>query len=346
MRENFTNFATTLTTTSMTTSSTAFTVTSGTGALFPSNGNFYVTVESEIMLISSRTGGGDIFNIGARGQNGTVAAAHAVGVTCQIAIIAYNLTHLWQNVADTFAPEVPPYQLGVGPSNYDNEFDAVDVGETGHVANWVYYPAATGGTTFAVGTALSGHLLLNRGSGDNTVYTAYIPYTSTAAADFTLRLSQSVNVLNNASTDQAQVSFFISDQTNPTAGPDTGNRFKMNTVVQTNGSSSSSTNSNSLLARTIVDTSGSPSFNGPSLAFPLGTLLYLRISAGGSGVYYGFVSGDGITYTQIGYATGLTFSPQSIGVTFHSYNPSHGWVSHTAAVDFMRVGSSFGSYGS
>ncbi len=334
-RENFTNFATTLTTTSMTTGSPSFTVTTGQGALFPS-ANFYVTIESEILLILSRSG--DTFTIAARGQDGTTAAAHASGVTCQVAICAYTLTHLWQNVADTSAAEVPPVQTGGSAAAYDNEFESA--------GSWTLYPAASGSTVWNAGSALKSHLLLSRSSGDNTVYTAYVAYTSTAAANFTIRLSQSVNVLNNASSDQAQVSFFISDQTNPTAGPDTGNRFKLNTVIQTNGSSSSSTDTGSLLARAVVDTSGSPAFNGPSLAVSLGTPLFLRSSAGGSGVYYGFVSGDGITYTQIGYATGLSFTPQSIGMTFHLYNPSHGWVSHIAAVDYARVGTSFGSYGS
>src|SRR5260221_8851569 len=99
MRENFANFATTNLAATILSNAGSFTVTTSQGALFPAS-NFAVSIDSEVILVSSRSN--DIFTVSQRGYDNTVAARHNAGVTVQLAAVAYNFTHLLQNVADSY----------------------------------------------------------------------------------------------------------------------------------------------------------------------------------------------------------------------------------------------------
>jgi len=67
----------------ITAAATSLTLITGDGAKFPAS-NFHISIDDEILLCSSRTG--DVLTV-TRAQEGTVAAAHAVG-----AIVALNVT--------------------------------------------------------------------------------------------------------------------------------------------------------------------------------------------------------------------------------------------------------------
>ena len=324
--ENFANFATTLLVSPnpLTVGGTSLVCTTGQGALFPA-GNFVATLGGEILYVTTRSG--DTFSGLIRGYEGSTAVSHAAGETLQQCSTAGNWKHLWANVADTLAPQVPPVQLGGTPSAYDNEFESA--------AGWTLYPAPSGGTIFNAGTTLKSHLLLCRLAGDNTTYTAYIPYPVDVAAVFTAMVSQAVD-LGNAASAQAQLSFFISDQANPTAGPDTGNRYKINTTIST--TASGGVISSPQVARVVTDSSGAATTHTPSLAFAIGAPLFFRVgtAGGGLGIYAASV-GNGIVYWPFGSTAGLSFTPRSIGFTFHSYLPSGGSFAHTVAIDFLRI---------
>ena len=110
-RENFSNMATSAITATLSSGGTSFSVTTGQGTYFPLT-NFAVTIDAEILFITSRAT--DTFTIGTRGFDGTTAASHSSGATVQLSNCAYNFTHIWQNVADTYTPQVPPIQLPGG----------------------------------------------------------------------------------------------------------------------------------------------------------------------------------------------------------------------------------------
>lgn len=331
--ENFTNFATgTISIPStLLPGDTNFSLQTSQGTLFPST-NFVVLVESELMLIASRSG--DTLSVQTRGFDGTTATTHSSGATVLLPQCAWNLRHLWQNVADTFCAPIPPAQLGGTASSYDNEFESA--------GSWTLYPSAGTGTTWNAGSALKSHLLLSRGASDNTTYTAYVSYTATSAMTLTAKLSMATSLLRT-STDQAQVSFFVSDQSNPTAGPDTGNRFKLNAVLSATTQSAPAPFVGTILSdaaalvRCVYDTSGSATILQPQMTISAGLPVWLRITYDGSGNYTGYLSGDGIVYWPIAQRGSLSFAPQSLGITFHIYNPSGQWVSQAVAVDYIRL---------
>lgn len=324
--ESFANFATTALNGAISAAATNFTVTGGQGSLFPA-ANFLVTIDSEVIFVGTRTG--DSFFSLVRGFDNSTAAAHSTNVTVQIADCAYNYNHLWSNVPDTFVPEVPPQQIsGLAPSLYDNEFE-----ETG---TWTLYPSPSGATAFDAGSSLDSHLLLNRASPDNTMYTAYIAFAPGASSwTATCKLSEGTNILVSNS-DQAQTSFFVSDLSNPTTGPDTSNRVKLNTVCG-NTTSGGVLAPSSRLVRSVKDTSGTAAFVGAQVPVSPGAPLWLRMNCDGSGNYQTYMSGDGVTYWLLSYQSGVTFTVASLGISFHVYNPSGKWVAHQAAVDSIRV---------
>lgn len=82
---NVKNNATSTLTSTMTAGSTSFTVTTGEGALFPTS-NFLVTIDDEIILVSSRSS--DNFTVGARASENTTAAAHAIGAAVNLNVTA------------------------------------------------------------------------------------------------------------------------------------------------------------------------------------------------------------------------------------------------------------------
>lgn len=323
MRENFVNFATSNISAAITsTTALSFGVTTSQGAFFP-NSNFLVTIDTEVMQIASRTG--DTFTVGTRGFDGTIAATHNNGAIVQLSICSYNLVHLWQNIGDTYTPQVPPVQLGVSPQTYDNEFESA--------GSWTYAPAPSGGTTFSAGSPVRSHLLLNRGVNDNGLYTAYVGFALTTAYTITCKLSQGLSV-QRTSTDQSQFSLFVSDSINPSASPDTGNRFRVDTVISTS-STSSILNYGDSVVRGAQNVSGSFRQVGPNqVPISPGVPLYLRITYDGASNYTAFV-GDGITYWNLG--TASQGAPiQTLGVNFHIFGGGQ-WVPQVAAVDYVRV---------
>lgn len=330
VKENFTNFATTtLVTSSLTTGATSFVVSSGQGALFPTT-NFAITMDTEIMFITSRST--DTFTVGTRGFDGSTAATHSAGATIQLCSIAYNFNHLWQNTSDTFTPQVPPTQLGGSASSYDHEF------EVGGNALWQLYPSSglPAGTTFAIGSPLKSHLLLDRASSDTANYTAYVPFTATPPFVITAKLSQGANFTNT--TGSVSTDLFVSDQTNPTASPDTGNRIRLDAIIQT--AQTSTWQSQPILipqavtARMIKDVSGTGSQVGSYIFGSPGQPLYLRISCT-SGYVWTTYLGDGVTYWPFATVT-LSFSVQTLGFSFQ-VGTHPGTSTQTAAIDYVRV---------
>lgn len=330
-RENFVNFATTTLNGTITSGASSFVVATGQGALFPS-GNFLVSIDSEVIQVFTRSGDTFIVGAGGRGYDNTIAASHNSGVTVASDVSAFNFTHLWQNVADTYTPPVPPVQLGGSPSSYDNEFEST--------GSWTLFPGTPGaGTTWNAGTSLRSHLVLSRGSGDNALYTASIPYTATSAATFTCKLSEATSLLRS-SFDQAQMDFFVSDQTNPTAGTDTGNRFKLQTVRGSFYGADPKLPGNTLIdsasaVRTVLDISGTATYLGFNVPIKPGSPVYLRLTYDGAGNWTSYV-GDGVVYWTVATHNGLS-TPQTLGVNFHIYNPSGQFVPQVAAIDYIRV---------
>jgi hypothetical protein len=329
-KENFTNFATTtLVTSSLTTGSTSFVVSSGQGALFPTK-NFAITMDTEIMFITSRST--DTFTVGTRGFDGSTAATHTSGATIQLCTIAYNYNHLWQNVADTFTPQVPPSQLGGSASSYDHEF------EVGGNALWTLFPSSglPAGTTFSVGTPLSSHLLLDRASSDTANYTAYVPFTGSPPFVITAKLSQGANFTNT--TGSVSTDLFVSDQTNPTASPDSGNRVRLDAIISTGQTATFASqpllNAQAVTARFVKDVSGTGSQVGSYIFAAPVQPLYLRIACASSYVWTMYL-GDGITYWPFATTT-FSFSVQTIGFSFQvGLHP--GTSTQTSAIDYLRV---------
>lgn len=339
-RENFMNFATTalVSPSPLTSSGTSFTVTAGQGSLFPAS-NFLVTIEAEVVLISSRSG--DTFTVQTRGFDGTTAASHNAGVTIQLAICAYNLVHIWQNIADTFSPIVPPVQQpgGLSPSQWDNEFESL--------GSWTLYPSGpSGGSVWNVNSTLRSHLVASRGTTDNTLYTAYIPFNPPASTPYmvTCKLSEAISfAANNNSGNGANFWFQVTDQTNPTASYNSGNRwqikftlFNTTKTADTNVQSSTqdATSTHQVIAHNIV--SGSYNRLGTTLLLPIGTTIYARIYNDGNGNWTGYV-GDGIVYWPLYTQTGFSFTPQTIALQFTSTSLG---VNH--AIDFIRVATGSG----
>lgn len=327
--ESYTNFATTTLNGAITSGATSMVVATGQGALFPTS-NFLVTIDTEVLLITSRAT--DTFTIGTRGFDSTTATSHANAATVQQCPTAYTLRHLWQNVPDTFVPDVPPVQQGTTPTSYDNEFE--------NQGSWSLYPTSLpSGATFSVGTDLQSALVLHRGTSDSTLYTAYVPFTQTAPFQVTCKLSHAVNVSNNG-TGNAEVHFFVSDQTNPTASSDSGNRVRLDAIVScpnqaTNWESHTIISNNAVSVRMLVDVSGSGSEQGPAVPLSLGMPLYLRISCSSSHTYNCYI-GDGLTFTGLsGYTT--SFSPQSLGFNFYASPATGGSILQTAVIDWVRV---------
>lgn len=337
-RENFANFALTalVSPSPLTSGGTSFVVTTGQGALFPLT-NFLVTIDAEILFISSRST--DTFTVGTRGYDGTTAASHTVGAAIQLSASAYNYTHIWQNVADTFTPYVPPTQLGGSASAWDNEFEGA--------GGWTLYPSSAGtGTTWNAGSTLRSMLLMDRGATDNAIYSAYIAFNPTASTAYlaTLKLSLAASFLQSANTNcQDQCYFFIGDQTNPTASVTGGNRFYMRTILSTDVNTSGASfyagpynQPYAFQAHGAYTASGTSTTLTPAVIPAPGQTLYLRIAFDGANTYTAYI-GDGVVYWPIASKSSLTFTPQTIGVQFANYVPSGSGYPGSHAVDYVRV---------
>ncbi|MFL5623982.1 MAG: hypothetical protein ACJ788_00110 [Ktedonobacteraceae bacterium] len=319
-RENFTNFATTtlLSPNPLTIGGTSFTVAASGGASFPTS-NFYVTVDTEIMFITSRTG--DTFTVGTRGYDSSTATTHALGATVQNAIIRQTLYNLWSNVPDTYIPEVPPVQLlpAGTPSSYDNEFESN--------GSWTLFPSPGGGTTFATNpTSMPSYLVFQRGNNDNSTYYAYVGFTLSSAFTITMKYSDGTSFLHTNTFDQSQVVLFVTDQANPTSG--SGNILALNSNIgyAVNGS----TGQNRFIQ-----------LQGTHLGPQMTTLTslssqFMRVTYDGS-VNWICYYGDGLIYWLVASQSSFLTAPQSLGVKFTTYRPSGTFVPGWAVVDYIRV---------
>jgi hypothetical protein len=79
----------------ITAGATSLTVASGEGARFPTS-NFNISIDSEILLCSSRSG--DVFTV-TRAQEGTSAAAHSAGAAVRLNITAKIITDLTDHIS-------------------------------------------------------------------------------------------------------------------------------------------------------------------------------------------------------------------------------------------------------
>ena len=350
--ENLTNFATTqLVGTTLLASGTTFTVTTNTGVNFPTS-NFTVTIDAEILFVLSRNG--DTFTIGTRGWDGSIVTSHSVGATILLCEIAYTVNHLWQNTADTYHPDVPPQQSqlsSVGVPNgtrstFDTEFE--------HGTSWILYPGVPPtGTTFSVNTPMRSHLLLNRyAPNDNTLYTAYEPFTPGQAFTTTCRISDAINVPQNGN-QTVETHFFVSDQSNPTGSADTGNRFRLDIVTSAQQMNVSLNNqvqqeilTTTRFVRCSIDINGTWYPQNPVLPVSYGLPLYLRINYDGNAMWNAYV-GDGTTFTLLINRQNFAMNCQTLGFQFYAGYTSPYYVSHTVAIDFVRVvlGSQLPAYG-
>lgn len=334
-REQFKNFATSTLASSITSSSTSIALTAGSGSSFPSSGNFVIVIDTELILIASRSTDTLTVASGGRGYDGTTAASHNAAATVQLPICAYNQNHIWANLADTFNPLVPPTQTPLSSSGvptgsasaYDNEMESQ--------GSWVLNPTSLpSGATFDIGVTTRSHLTFARGTtSDTTLYAAYIGFSpgSSTPLTATCKISDAVNIALNVN-NTVETHFFISDQATPTASADAGNAIRCD--VQMNAAFSGSTWSGTRTVRTIKDTSGSGAVVNPPVTVSYGLPLYLRINYDGAGKWRTFF-GDGITYTLLGEVSSFSFSPASVGI--HFYAPASTSLSHFVLVDFVRV---------
>ena len=324
-----TNFASAPLLAALTVAASSFSVASGQGAEFPAS-NFVVTIDKEILFISTRST--DTFTVAStgRGYDGTTAAAHASGATVELSLVAYHLNHLWQNTADGYHPDVPPVHsqlmttgvpVALPGSIYDQEFESQ--------GSWTLAPVPASGTTFTVNTSMRSHLLFQTNGGDSTIYTAYAPFTQTGPWTVTTKVSDAISIPSLlGKNDAVRFYFFVSDQNDPTPSSTTGNRIGVWLV-------SSATTGNITMASRFINgfqcVSGLTSdlFNYPIQVLPCAP-LYLRMNYNGTtwSAWYG----DGWIYNQIGVATNLSLIPRSLG--FHFLTGGYGY---TAAIDFCRV---------
>jgi len=331
-RENFTNFATTalVTPNPLTSGGSSFTVTGGQGALYPT-ANFIISMDSELMFISSRST--DTFTIQTRGYDGTTAASHNAGAIIQLPVCAYNINHIWQNVADTYVPQVPPVQLGNSAGTIDNEFESL--------GSWTLNPSfPSGSTVWNAGSTLKSHLLFARQlNGDTGRYTAYTSFSPGGAFTVTAKLSHSINVdYSNSWT--ARLTFFVSDQSIPTSGPNSGNNVRIETILTAFAWTPSAPDwpVKASFVRYATTISGSGSAGAPNLPYAPGLPMFLRITNDGSG-HWTCLYGDGIAYWQLVQSLSSGFTPQSCGFIFE-VTGSGGNLAHVAAIDYVRSASS------
>lgn len=324
-QENFANFATSTLTTPLTSSGTLLSVTTGDGLLFPS-ANFYVTIDTEILYIATRST--DTLTIGGRGVDYSSPQSHVVGATVQLCLIAYNMNHLWNNVADTSNPDVPPLQLSGLPSAYDNEFE--------QAGNWQLYPSGglPSGATFAIGSPVRSHLLMDRGSSDNTLYTAYVPFTPVGAFTVTCKISDSVDVIRDV-TQSVEAHFWVSDQTNPTSSADSGTRIRLDLITYSAYDTSGNFLQTNRRLRVLRDINNIATQFSDLFYFPLAQTLWLRLTYDNNGNWGCFV-GDGYTFSRVSTISGMAFTPQSLGFTFYAGANGGQTVFHTCLIDYVR----------
>jgi hypothetical protein len=333
VREQFKNFATSALNGAITSGSTSIVLTGGSGGNFPSVGNFVIVIDTELILIASRSTDTLTVASGGRGFDGTSAASHNSATTVQLPLCSYNLDHIWANLADTFNPIVPPVQTPLSASgvptgsadSHDNEMEAQ--------GSWVLNPTSLpSGANFDIGVTTRSHLTFARGTSDTTLYAAYVAFAPGSSTPLTLtcKLSDAINIQQNGN-NTVETHFFVSDQSTPTASADAGNAMRID--VQINAAFSGASWTGFRNVRSVKDVTGTGTALTPSVPVSLGMPLYLRINYDGAGKWRTFF-GDGITYTLLSEVGSFTFAPQSCGI--HFYTPVTS-LSHYVLIDFVRV---------
>ncbi len=248
-RENTTNFATTTLAVAINSGSMSFTVATGTGALFPTVSTpptagafaalpyyargFIVCIDSELMLCSARST--DTFTVMTRGYESTTPVSHAIGATVSLAMTSGMLARLWNADADTFNMNVPFFDRltnPIGPSGWDDEFDFLQT-------KWSMYPAPPlfGGTDSGVNadinTTYRSCFQVYRNPNNSTIYYIWEPFSPGSSA-FTIyaKIAHSCSTMIGSRLPTATL--FISDQTNPSVGPDAGNMVRLESVIGAN----------------------------------------------------------------------------------------------------------------
>jgi hypothetical protein len=333
-REQLKNFATSALSGSITSSSTTINLTGGTGSSFPAVGNFVIVIDTELILIASRATDALTVAASGRGWDGSTAAAHSSAATVQLPVCAYNINHIWSNLADTFLPDVPPAQTPLSssgvpsgsPSAFDNEFESQ--------GSWTLFPTSLPtGATFNAGTTVKSHLLMARGSSsDNTLYTAYVAFAPGATAwTATCKMSDSMNSINLGG-QIVEFHFLVTDQSNPTGTSDPGNAMRIDVTHTATVTSGSITGVRQV--RPAKDVSNAFSTIAPSITVPWTTPLYLRMNNDGAGRFQLFF-GDGITYTLLVDQT-FSFTIAALALQYFSSGTNTN-ASHIVLVDWVRV---------
>lgn len=332
--ETFKNFATSVIAGStLTSGGTSFSCTGGAGSNFPSS-NFLVTIDTEIIYILSRSS--DTFTIlsGGRGWDGTTAASHSVGATIQLCDIAYTQNHLWQNVSDSYKPDVPVTQASLSATGvpngtaggYDTEFEST--------GSWTLYPTVASGGKFDINTTMRSHLVFNRAPNDNTLYTAYLSFAPGSSFTATCKISEGINVPLNGNVNSGTI-FFVSDNSNPSASLDSGNRFRIDCI---NSAITSGTNlaTTAKYIRALSDVSGTGTQINPGMPMTPAMPVYLRIAYDGSNGWRAYV-GDGWTYWYLALRSSFSLVPQSIGFQFYSNGSGSTYTQNVSVIDFLHV---------
>lgn len=357
-RENLTNFATsTLAAPGIGAADTAFSVATGQGALFPSVSAvpaagtlgslpytpqpFIVAIDSELIAVSARSA--DTFTVQTRGYDGTTAASHSTGATVALVIERDMLDRLWGAVADTYNPNVPPYDQYANPSapnGYSDEFDSQS-------ANWTIYPltsnlgGADSGASIDFATTYRSNLFFQRTTSSTTTYWVYQPITLSAATVIKWRWSHGLQFANLANTTQltGYARFFISDQLNPTSSLWAGNGLFLGLGYDQSGVAfypgTSSTTQNTDL----------PIFQAAQSASNTYSLLQYALYSGQThgalswdgGTTWTFWVGDGMTWTSVS-SVSMSLTPQSMGFRFELANNNSAVVQQSAVIDWIRVG--------
>src|SRR5438445_146748 len=298
-RESLKNFATSALSGAITSGSTTINLTTSSGSSFPSTGSFVIVIDTELILIASRSGDSLTVASSGRGWDGTTAAAHSSAATVQLPICAYNLNHIWANIPDTFVPDVPPVQTPLSTSGvpsgsasaYDNEFESQ--------GSWTLFPTSLpSGATFNVGTSVKSHLVMGRGTGtDNTLYTAYVAFAPGATPwTATCKIMGGMNSINLGG-QIVETHLLVSDLSNPSGTVDPGNAMRIDVPINAAVTSGAITGNRTV--RPAKNVSGVFSVIAPNIVVPFSGPLYLRMNNDGAGRYQLFFSTDGLAYVLL-----------------------------------------------
>lgn len=294
----------------------------GAGARFPTAGNFLISIDTEILLVSPPAAGTtdpDVLPIVARGQEGTTAMAHASGTVVQQAITAGMLNHLWQNVPDRFNPDVPPAFAGGIASVWDDEFEAVS-------GLWTQYPNDTG----CLITPLTSFSWLTAGRAATVPTTPYWYYQTFAPSGAWTVTARASHACQPSLANGAMLWLTVADSSNPTGSQTSGNRIRVGIGQDPTILSTYPTATSCAILDAQVYSSGSQVARlfAPDIGYH-----YLRLSYNGSTTVTLAASLDGVCYTTLVTQT-LALVAQSIAF---GLTGAGSFTFQTAQVDWLRV---------